>query len=193
MTNSEKRCLPAFDDLRHLRRKTEKGYLIVHPLVHHRAPDKPGSTPGTALASTPAGYTTTAALAARYHLPKARIRRILRARISPLWIKPHMLHRAWNTREATAILDECRARQQLPETPPPGCLTAAAVCKALGLCRSSLTRHYKAGHIKAVQGRQPGSTAMKHFYPESEVERLRAHLLAYRLRALQSLQHLQEK
>lgn len=83
MTNSEKHCLPAFDDLRHLRRKTEKGYLIVHPLVHHRAPDKPGSTPGTALTSAPAGYTTTADLAARYHLPKARIRRILRASSSP--------------------------------------------------------------------------------------------------------------
>lgn len=193
MTNSEKRCLPAFDDLRHLRRKTARGYLIIHPMVHHRAPDKPGSTPGTALARVPAGYTSTAELAARYNLPVARIRRILRARISPLWIKPHRLHRAWNTREATAILDEDRARQQLPENPPPGCLTAAAVCKALGLCRSSLTRHCKAGHINAVQGRQPGSAATKHFFPETEVERLRAHLLAYRLRFLQSLQHLQEK
>ena len=192
MTNSEKLCLPAFDDLRHLRRKTEKGYLIVHPLVHHRAPDKPGSTPGTALTSAPAGYTTTADLAARYHLPEDKIRRILRAKISTLWIKPHMLKRAWRTKEATAILDEWRARQQLPETPPPGTLTAAQVCKTLGLSRSSLARHYKAGHINAVQGRQPGSTGTQHFYTAAETERLRAHLLTYRIQALKHLQHLQK-
>lgn len=191
MTASDPPCPPAFDDLRHLRRKTEKGYLIVHPLVHHRAADKPGSTPAKALTSIPAGYTTTAELARRYNIPKARTRRILRARLSPLWAKLPMLSQAWPNKEAPAILEEHLQLQQLPENPPPGSLTAAAACKLLGISRSALCHHYKAGHITAIQGRQTGSTGSRQFYTKPEIERLRAHLLAHRLRTLQSLHLLQ--
>ena len=65
---------PAFDDLRHMRRHTPGGWLIVHPLVHHPVPVR-AARPAV---PKPPGYVTTRALCAAFGLGPRTVRRIVR-------------------------------------------------------------------------------------------------------------------
>lgn len=179
---------PAFDDMRHLRKKTKQGYLIQHPLVHHRPPDKPGSTPATALETAPNGYTSTAELSARHGIPKPRLRRILRASLTPLWVKAHMLQRCWPSKPAAAILEKYKQRRTLPEAPPTGYITAAAARQHLRVSRTTLSNYSLRRILHPLQGRQRGSSGPAHFFLLSEVEHLAGTLRIKRQKALLQLQ-----
>lgn len=173
---------PAHSDLRHLRRHTPGGWLIVHPLVRHPAP-KPEP-----LHSLPDGYTTSRALARNYQLSPRCVRQLCRnlpVRRVSLGGQPV---NAYPAAEADKILNRSNIRRARSIAPPPGFLTSAQTCQRLSVRRSSVTRYTQAGLLHPIFGRCRASGAPAYFFAAKEVETLRRRLRAIRSAQISALQ-----
>lgn len=161
---------PAFDDLRHLRRHTPGGWLIVHPLVHHPEPVR-AARPAV---PKPPGYVTTRSLCANFGLSPRTVRRILcdlrSVRVATEGSPPCNAYPAANARRRLA---RTTALRSLPTAAPPGYITARQSMQLLQCGRSSLTRYTKAGQLNPIAGRNQANTRSLQYFPLAEVQALR--------------------
>ena len=161
---------PAFDDLRHLRRHTPGGWLIVHPLLHHPVPVR-AARPAV---PKPPGYVTTRALCAAFGLGPRTVRRIVRGlravRVATDGTQPCNAYPAAAARRRLTRAAELRS---LPTSPPPGHITARQAMQLLQCSLSSLTRLTKGNLLHPIPGRNSSNTRSLLYYPLAEVDSLR--------------------
>lgn len=156
------RIPPAFDDLRHLRRHTPRGWIIQHPLISQApAPARP------ILHTRPPGYSTARELAESAGITLRHVHRICRNLQSQLCITPpHRRTLLFPTSAAAPLCQAAAARKKLPTTPPLGYITAAAARQQLGgISPSTLYRWTQQGRLSRIPGRSHTRPhILTHFY-----------------------------
>lgn len=163
---------PAFDDLRHLRRHTSGGWLIVHPLLHHAAPKaRPAVVP------LPDGYITARELAQEFALGVRHVRNMC-AGLPALLVATagsHQPAKAYPADQARAICRQSAQRIAAPAVPPAGYALRDDVLDILHCSPSTLSRYCKSGHIRTT----PGSARpqRRYFYNISDAHSLRSKLV----------------
>ena len=175
---------PAFDDLRHLRRHTPGGWLIVHPLLHHPEPVR-AARPAV---PKPPGYVTTRSLCEDFGLSPRTVRRILcglrSVRVATEGTLPCMAYPAADARRRLA---RSAALRSLPTAAPPGYITARLAMQLLQCGRSSLTRYTKNGQLHPIAGRDQANTRNLQYFPLAEVQALRTRRISAHQHKLQQL------
>lgn len=163
---------PAFDDLRHLRRHTPGGWLIVHPLLHHAAPK-----PRPEVVPMPDGYITARELAQEYKLSVRYVRNMC-AGLPAILVTTagcHQPAKAYPATDARAICRQSALRIAAPSVPPAGYADRNDVLHILQCAPSTLSRHCKCGHIRTT----PSSSRpqRRYFYNISDAAALRSKLV----------------
>lgn len=164
---------PAFDDLRHLRRHTSGGWLIVHPLLHHAAPK-----PKPVVLPMPDGYTTARDLAQEFGLGVRHVRALC-AGLPVVRVASPLTHQpanAYPADQARAICRQSAAWISAPSEPPTGYATRSDILAILHCSASALCRYCAAGHIRTT----PGSARpqRRYFYNLADAHSLRSKLVA---------------
>lgn len=175
---------PAFNDLRHLRRHTPGGWLIVHPLVHHPEPVRAASP----AVPKPTGYATTRELSAAFGLGSRTVRYIVRdLRAVRVAADGTQSCNAYPAAAARRRLTRAAELRSLPTSPPPGHITAQQAMQLLQCSRSALTRYSRTGQLHTIAGRDQANTRSLHFFPLAEVQALRTRRISAHQHKLQLL------
>lgn len=162
------RIPPAFDDLRHLRRRTASGWIIQHPLITP-APEPPALN---ILQNRPPGYSTARELAQHSGLTVRHVHRLCRALTSLRLAARPVFVSIYRTAEAKPLCQAAAQRKKLPTTPPPGYITAAAARQKLGgISPSTLNRRAQAGQLARIPARsQNRPSAFTFFYTKESIQ-----------------------